>query len=707
MKLNHVANTVEMGNVATGPTNFSISMNAKAFKVLSDTLYQDKPGSIVRELSCNAYDSHVMAGKTDVPFEIHVPTDFEPWFSVKDYGTGLTPDAMYNVFTKYFESTKDNSNDVIGAFGLGSKSWASYTDQATITSITDGVKRVYSAFISSSGLPALTELAATETKESNGVELMINIRKENYRDFAKAIASQLRFFTVKPKIVNDSQFKFEQIDSELEIQTDSIDVRKAKSSYLHSIFVIQGQVGYPLDVNIVSNALSQKYKEEIAFLKEMQNAGTIHLYFNIGEIEVTASRESISYTTFTFDNIAKKLAKAKAELLAEVKNKIDNFVLEWDAASFINSNPFVARMARAVKLDVKGLSLVGNNYVFDGRSICADYTDPNKPKMIYRIQSYTKANPRGSIYSGFQLTPMENSVLMVRDTAKSPIARVNEYVDKYNVTAFVFNDAKGDTQFSDATIKKLSEVYGGIEIIRISDLDLNVKPRTPRVRGSYVKSTFYNVLSNSSTSIRSWDKQVSALEDIKDKVLYTTFENNYIKLTVSELSQYACLKSMGRCNYELIAVKPDNLKKLNNGIAADKWIAAEWDKLQKDPRIQEYSNLENKVSAYGRDVVNGFTDFLQTNAASIANCPELLRYITDMEADKAKLLNMQQDKGTMQLLSNVARVPPDAVTAGEIALISARSKLLSNKYALFGAISYWRTNEFAEHIIKYINSVAF
>lgn len=707
MKLNHVANTVEIGNVATGPTNFSISMNAKAFKVLSDTLYQDKPGSIVRELSCNAYDSHVMAGKADVPFEIHVPTDFEPWFSVKDYGTGLTPDAMYNVFTKYFESTKDNSNDVIGAFGLGSKSWASYTDQATITSITDGVKRVYSAFISSDGLPALTELAKSDTKESNGVELTINIRKENYRDFAKAIASQLRFFTVKPKIVNDSQFKFEQIDSELEIQTDSIDVRKSKSSYSHSIFVIQGQVGYPLDVNIVTNALSQKYKEEIAFLKEMQNAGTIHLYFNIGEIEVTASRESISYTPFTFDNIAKKLAKAKAELLAEVKNKIDNFVLDWDAASFINSNPFVARMARAVKLDVKGMTLSGNNYIFDGRSVCADYTDPNKPKMIYRIQSYTKTNPRGSIYSGFQLTPQENSVLMVRDTSKSPIARVNEYVDKYNVTAFVFNDAKGDVQFSDDIIKKLSEVYGGIEIIRISDLDLNVKPRTPRVRGSYTKSTYYNVANNSSTSIRSWNKQISALEDIKDKVLYTTFENNYTHLTPSELSQYNRLYAMGVCKLPLVALKPDNVKKLKTGIPASAWIAAEWSKLKNDPRIQEYRDIQAKVSAYSRYLVTGFAQFLQSNSAKIVNCPVLSKYISDMVTDTTKLQSMHADDNLMQLIGAVDSPNVSGNANNEINLIEATSKTISDKYALLGAISYWRTNEFTDHIVKYINSIGF
>jgi len=101
MKLDNLSAdiTVVGGEVSS---SFSIAMNGKAFKVLSDTLYQDKIGSMVREVSCNARDSHVAAGKADVPFEIHLPDNFEPWFSVKDYGLGLSHEDVKNVFTVYF-----------------------------------------------------------------------------------------------------------------------------------------------------------------------------------------------------------------------------------------------------------------------------------------------------------------------------------------------------------------------------------------------------------------------------------------------------------------------------------------------------------------------------------------------------------------------------------------------------------------------------
>ena len=72
MKLEQKATPVEVNGGSTH-SSFSIAMNGKAFRVLSDTLYQNKIGSIVRELSCNAHDAHVMVGKQDVPFVLHLP----------------------------------------------------------------------------------------------------------------------------------------------------------------------------------------------------------------------------------------------------------------------------------------------------------------------------------------------------------------------------------------------------------------------------------------------------------------------------------------------------------------------------------------------------------------------------------------------------------------------------------------------------------
>ena len=117
---------------------FRIRNSAKAFNILSSGLYANKIKAVIRELSCNAVDSHIAAGKTDTPFDIHLPNSLEPWFSIRDYGIGLNHDQVTNLYTTYFESTKTDSNEFIGALGLGSKSPFSYTENFTVTAIKDG-----------------------------------------------------------------------------------------------------------------------------------------------------------------------------------------------------------------------------------------------------------------------------------------------------------------------------------------------------------------------------------------------------------------------------------------------------------------------------------------------------------------------------------------------------------------------------------------
>ena len=148
---------------------FRIRNSAKAFNILSSGLYANKIRAIIRELSCNAVDSHVAAGKQNTPFDIHLPTTLEPWFAIRDYGTGLNHEQVTSIYTTYFESTKTNSNDFIGALGLGSKSPFSYTDNFTVTAIKDGVKGIYSAFINGEGVPSIAKMGEEATDEPAGV----------------------------------------------------------------------------------------------------------------------------------------------------------------------------------------------------------------------------------------------------------------------------------------------------------------------------------------------------------------------------------------------------------------------------------------------------------------------------------------------------------------------------------------------------------
>ena len=98
---NKAENEAVLSNVGS-VGEFRIRNSAKAFGILSSGLYANKIRAIVREYSCNAYDSHVEAGRAHLPFDVHLPNAMSPWFAVRDYGVGLDAKQVSDIFTTYF-----------------------------------------------------------------------------------------------------------------------------------------------------------------------------------------------------------------------------------------------------------------------------------------------------------------------------------------------------------------------------------------------------------------------------------------------------------------------------------------------------------------------------------------------------------------------------------------------------------------------------
>ena len=174
MILQDTLNTIEQIGEVTEQAEFKIKASKKAFTILSG-LYSDLPLAIVRELAANGLDAHVVAGKKNVPIEIHLPNALEPWLTITDFGTGISHKDIYDIYTTYFESTKTNTNDQIGCLGLGAKSQLAYTDNFTTTSIVDGVKRIYNVFFNTSGVPSISLMSQENTTEGNGLSVQIPV----------------------------------------------------------------------------------------------------------------------------------------------------------------------------------------------------------------------------------------------------------------------------------------------------------------------------------------------------------------------------------------------------------------------------------------------------------------------------------------------------------------------------------------------------
>jgi hypothetical protein len=295
--------TIEQIGTISDEAQFKMKASRKAFQILSD-LYSDKPLAIVRELGCNAADSMTASGKGNLPFHIHLPNSLEPWLTIQDFGTGISHENIYNIYTTYFESTKTNSNSQIGCLGLGSKSPFCYTDNFTITSIVNGEKRIYNAYFNASNMPTIALMSMEKTTDANGVAIQIPIKTNDFDLFHYAVLKAFRFFDIHPTI-SGGKIDWEQNKPEF--------VGNFWKSYsgLNQSYAVMGGVTYPIDT----------YKVSAEHYEIVRKAGLV-ISFNIGEIDFTPSRESLSYCEQTIKALNDKIDMVKNDFVQKVEDTI-------------------------------------------------------------------------------------------------------------------------------------------------------------------------------------------------------------------------------------------------------------------------------------------------------------------------------------------------------------------------------------------------
>lgn len=323
MKLhNAVQNEAIVSNVGE-IGEFRIRNSAKAFNILSSGLYANKIRAIIRELSCNAVDSHVAAGKQDTPFDVHLPNALEPFFSIRDYGTGLTHEQVTNIYTTYFESTKTDSNAFIGALGLGSKSPFSYTDNFTVTAIKDGRKGIYTAFINEQGVPSIALMMEEQTTDPAGVEVRFAVEQRyDFDKFRQEARYVYEYFSLRPVVSGSAEFKFK--DPEYKTKDIIPGVHHGGDGY--NSYAIMGNIKYPIDVPNADKSLGG--------LHGLLNCGLV-MEFNIGELDFQASREGLSYIPETIASIKAKLEALNAQLAVHVAAEANKIANGWDRAIYL------------------------------------------------------------------------------------------------------------------------------------------------------------------------------------------------------------------------------------------------------------------------------------------------------------------------------------------------------------------------------------
>ncbi|AYP69723.1 protector from prophage-induced early lysis [Escherichia phage vB_EcoM_DalCa] len=286
---------------------FSIAANPKVFKILSSDLYTNKIRAVVRELITNMIDAHALNGNPE-KFIIQVPGRLDPRFVCRDFGPGMSDfdiqgdDNSPGLYNSYFSSSKAESNDFIGGFGLGSKSPFSYTDTFSITSYHKGEIRGYVAYMDGDG----PQIKPTFVKEmgpddKTGIEIVVPVEEKDFRNFAYEVSYIMRPFK-DLAIING-------LDREIDYFPDFDDYYGVNPERYwpdrDGLYAIYGGIVYPID-GVIRDRNWLSIRNEVNYIK-----------FPMGSLDIAPSREALSLDDRTRKNIIERVKELSEKAFNE------------------------------------------------------------------------------------------------------------------------------------------------------------------------------------------------------------------------------------------------------------------------------------------------------------------------------------------------------------------------------------------------------
>lgn len=293
--------------------------------ILSTSFYSDPLGSFIREVASNAYDANKEAG-VEEPVYIRLLYDLENdnfFLEFEDFGSGMSPEFMKNIFMNWVASTKRNNNTLLGGYGIGSKSPLAYTDQFYITTRVDGIEYKYILY-KTDIRPELDLLGTKTVDKPNGTIVRVDLHKHETRGkIAQAIITQLIYFENLYVVGLDDYY-----DNNNQIVEGDTFIYSSKNTTRLYVHAVVGCVAYPLDW---------------AQLEERAIPLPLGLKFNLGELDLTPNRENLRYTDKTKAAIKDKLQ----EFRKEIKERLSKIQIEFD-----NLREFLAVRNSPITLDL-------------------------------------------------------------------------------------------------------------------------------------------------------------------------------------------------------------------------------------------------------------------------------------------------------------------------------------------------------------------
>ncbi len=459
---------------AVGSAKFGISAknSSHIMTILRDTLYSDKIMAVLREYGANAWDANRMAGRGDKPITVQLPTTLAPELRIRDYGDGLSPDEIREIYTQYGESTKRESNDGVGMLGIGSKSGFAYADSFTVTSWHGGMKRIYIAVIDETNEGRI-DLMHEEPAgpDETGLEIQIAIKPADFGAFQERAHRLFVHFEPLPEINIPFPTPAARCELKLGAITETANHWDSGGKWI----AVMGCVPYRVDIQ----QLRPQVVDGVSYVltNSARNVGGV-MRFPVGDLQIAASREELKYGDATQVELIKRINGLINEYVDTLLKDIDT-VSDWEKRKRIRSisGKQLPVPSRFKDLDRSYVD-VGDRYGIKSTST------PQAVGQARLMWSHRDYNSR--MKATYSIQVERDSRLVVKDEHRAMVGYAFQpndvLVSIEGMTGSLIN-GRVTQKLLDAEVQRLK--IGGIPIVKLSSikwtapLKADGKPRDP------------------------------------------------------------------------------------------------------------------------------------------------------------------------------------------------------------------------------------
>ncbi|UIU46754.1 rIIA lysis inhibitor [Escherichia phage EP01] len=394
---------------------FSITASPKVFKILSSDLYTNKIRAVVRELITNMIDAHALNGNPE-KFIIQVPGRLDPRFVCRDFGPGMSDfdiqgdDNSPGLYNSYFSSSKAESNDFIGGFGLGSKSPFSYTDTFSITSYHKGEIRGYVAYMDGDG-PQIKPTFVKEMgpNDKTGIEIVVPVEEKDFRNFAYEVSYIMRPFK-DLAIING-------LDREIDYFPDFDDYYGVNPERYWpdrgGLYAIYGGIVYPID-GVIRERNWLSIRNEVNYIK-----------FPMGSLDIAPSREALSLDDRTRKNIIERVKELSEKAFNEDVKRFKESTSPRHTYRELMKMGYSARdymISNSVKFTTKNLSYKKMQSMFEPDSKLCNAGVVYEVNLDPRLKRIKQSHETSAVASSYRLFGINTTKInIVIDNTKNRV----------------------------------------------------------------------------------------------------------------------------------------------------------------------------------------------------------------------------------------------------------------------------------------------